>query len=414
MKLRYLLPFLLFGCSALEAATSPLLVVLIMVKNEEEAIVPTLESFLATELAVGKEDPQDVAYLVYDTGSTDTTVARAEGFFKQYGIEQYHVISEEHPTPFHYANGRNRALELARQQYPSSRFILFPDAEWYMDDFDKLRCFCEEEARRADQGAELPSHYMITLVSPSGTIMPQARLFQTDDDIYFEGKKHEVPNKLTSTWVPRSIFMEYRTSRYGQEKSRNRWYTDRNDFMKELEKNPTDSRSTFYLGRTEQWLGHNHIAYVYLKKRVALPTFPEEDFSAMYNLALVTESLSYEDPDTYSWEEALGYYLKAYAMRPHRAEPLIRLAEHYIHEKNYETAYLFAKRAVELPEPDIAQELLPLDKEDYTFYRWDALSRCAWYVKEYDSGEFATNQAIEAHPNDTYLYGNLALYWDRK
>ena len=244
--------------------------------------------------------------------------------------------------------------------------------------------------------------------------MPQARLFLTREDIYFEGKKHEVPNKLTDTWVPSSIFMEYRISRYGAAKSRDRWYNDRNDFIKELEADSTNSRATFYLGRTEQWLGHNAIAYIYLKKRVAMPTFPEEDFEAMYNLALVTDNLSHEDPDTYPWEEALGYYLKALTMRPHRAEPLIRLAEHYLAKEQYEVSYLFAKRAAELPLPDIATELLPLFIEDYTFYRWDVLSQCAWYVGDFELGEKAAKMAIEAHPNDAYLYANLASYWDAK
>ena len=387
---------------------------LIMVKDEQDAIVPTLETYLPAELTVGKVDPEDVAYVVYDTGSTDETVQRARQFFEDHRVLNYKVIREEHPSSFHYSNGRNRGLEIARDSYPESTFILFPDAEWFMDDMDKLIGFCKEEARLFATGIEAPSHYKVTLISHSGTIMPQARLFLTHEDIFFEGKKHEIPNKLTDAWVPKSIFMEYRTSRYGAEKSRTRWYDDRNDWIKELEEDPSNSRATFYLGRTEQWLGHNDIAYLYLKKRAKMATFPEEDFEAIYDLGIVTENLSYDEPDTYTWEEALGYYLKAYAMRPHRAEPLIRLAEHYLYEGQYELSYLFAKRAVELPIPDIEVELLPLFMEDYTFYRWEVLSRCAWYVGDFELGEKAAKIAIEAHPNDAYLYANLASYWDKK
>jgi tetratricopeptide (TPR) repeat protein len=244
--------------------------------------------------------------------------------------------------------------------------------------------------------------------------MPQARLFLTHEDIYFEGKKHEVPNLTTEAWVPSSIFMVYHTSRYGQEKRNVRFWEDRNDFMQQIEEDPKNSRATFYLGRTEQWLGHNHIAYHYLKKRTEMQVYPEETFSAMYNLGMVTECLSYEDPGNYSWEEALGYYLKAYTMRPHRAEPLIRIAEHCLNEGHYETAYLFARRAIELPEPDIATEMLPLDRDDYTFSRWEVFSRCAWYVGDFKLGEKAAKLAIEAYPNDAYLYANLASYWNKK
>ena len=79
---RYLLPVLFLCSTAIEAAKSPLLVLLIMVKNEQDAIVPTLETYLSAELTVGKEDHEDIAYVVYDTGSTDETVERARQFFK--------------------------------------------------------------------------------------------------------------------------------------------------------------------------------------------------------------------------------------------------------------------------------------------------------------------------------------------
>ena len=384
-----------------------------MVKNEQDAIVPTLESYLPAELTVGKYDPEDVAFVVYDTGSTDQTVQRARQFFEDRRVLNYKIVREEHPTPFHYANGRNRALEIAQEAYPESTFLLFPDAEWYMDNMDKLISFCKEEVRTFECGTMPPSHYKIMLLSTAGNIMPQSRLFLTKNDIYFVGKKHEVPNEHTDAWVPHSIFMEYRTTRYGAEKSRDRWYNDRNDFIKELEEDPHNSRALYYLGRTEQWLGHNHIAYTYLKKRAAITIFPEEDFAAFYNLGIATELLSYEDPTNYQWEEACGYYMKAYTMRPHRAEPLIRIAEYYLNEKQYETSYLFAKRATELPLPDIKAELLPLFMEDYTFYRWEVLSRCAWYVGDFILGEKAAKQAIEGHPNTPYLYSNLASYWDK-
>ena len=99
-------------------------------------------------------------------------------------------------------------------------------------------------------------------------------------------------------------------------------------------------------------------------------------------------------------------------MRPHRAEPLIKIAQHYLNENNHAMCYLFARRACELAYP--TQDVLPYDKFLYDFDRHEILSRCCWYVSEYEVGEEAAKKAIEARPNATHLYRNLSFYWERK
>ena len=52
-------------------------------------------------------------------------------------------------------------------------------------------------------------------------------------------------------------------------------------------------------------------------------------------------------------------------MRPQRAEPLVRIAKHYLDENNHALAYIFAKRATELPVPTNEKLTLDLDLYEY-------------------------------------------------
>jgi hypothetical protein len=400
---------LMLKASIITAVSQPMLVVLLMVKDENKVIIPTLETFLTASSKAGK-DNGEVAFVLYDTGSTDGTDTLAKKFFEEKKIKHY-LIEKGIFTNF--AESRNRALEITRKAYPRSTFILFPDAEWYMHEFEELLTFCRTQISEYETGVVPPPYYCVRMERSDSYVSLTPRLFLTADSVEFEGVVHECPTKYSDKQVPLKAYFEIGLSKFGAEKSKNRWYRDRNLLLQDLQKNPTNSRSTFYLGLTEKWLGHNDIAYIYLKKRIEMPAFPQEDYSALFQLAEVTEQLSETDPKNYTWEEALGYYMQAYEMRPHRAEPLVRLADHYIRKENYSVGYLFARRAAELPLPSVEQEVLSISLEEYDYNRWELLGRAAWYVGEYEMGEAATKKAIEARPNYAHLYSNLACYWER-
>ena len=409
MKLRACLSLLIISSSLFATTPQPMLVVLIMAKDEHQVIIPTLETYLSASIKAGKPDSKEVAYILYDTGSTDGTELLAQKFFEEKKIIHYRIEKE----PFiNFAESRNRALSIARQAYPQSTFILFPDAEWYMHGFDELLTFCRQKIAEYETGVIPPPYYNLRMERPDCYISLTSRLFLTDDSVEFEGRVHECPTKSSGMQVPPEMYFEIGSSKFGNDKSKNRWYRDRNLLLQDLQENPQNSRSALYLGLTEKWLGHDEIAYIYLKQRIRLPAYPEEDYYALFNLAEVTKQLSEKDPGNYTWEEALGFYIQAYEMRPHRAEPLIRLAEHYLYKGNYAVSYLFIKRATELPLPVIEQEMLPFDVDEYTYYRWQLLSQVAWYVDEFQIGEAAVKKAIEARPNLPFLYSDLACYWE--
>ena len=93
----------------------------------------------------------------------------------------------------------------------------------------------------------------------------------------------------------------------------------------------------------------------------------KETYREYYNTASSLDKTSNGEQRT--WSLALLYYLKAFAINPHRAEPLIRIAQHYYTAHDNNLAYLFASRACDLPCPDD----MDIEKEIYDFTRYDLL-----------------------------------------
>ena len=112
---------------------------------------------------------------------------------------------------------------------------------------------------------------------------------------------------------------------------------------------------------------------------------------------------------------AQDYYYKAHDLLPHRAEPLVRLADHYWPDfkapLNIALCYLLAKRACELEYPE--EDCLFIDPYAYNFKRYDLLSKSAWHVGDFENGEKATRNALKKYESP-HLLRNLAAYIDRR
>lgn len=391
--------FSLSGICSAVATADPLLVVVIMVKDEESVIRATLEMYC-------KADPtgQKIGYLVYDTGTDpwSPTMENAKRLFDDYGITNYQIIQE----PFvDFATSRNRGLDLCEQLFPHAAYMLMPDAEWYLHNVEQLLDFCEHELA-------YPEHtsYLIRIVSTDLDFGTQ-RLIKCSSGLRFGGVVHETIMIGTRNKTPYDVYFELRPARAGIEKTQRRWARDRDLLLKAHLANPNDSRTAFYLAQTYDCLGDLENAFKFYKLRTELPGWDEENFMAWYRLAQVTERMK-KDDGTSRWDEALGYYLKAFSMRCIRAEPLIKIANHYLAEGNHACAYIFAHRACALAYP--IHDTLFVEKEAYDYNRHDILGQSSWYVGEFEIGEKEVREALKAHENYPHLFTNLSFYVNRR
>jgi glycosyltransferase involved in cell wall biosynthesis len=377
-----------------------LLAIVIMVKNEADVIIPTLKPFI---------DAGIQSFLIYDTGSTDGTQQKIDDYFIERDLSDAHIIEE----PFiDFGTSRNKALDYADQIFPDTTFLLMVDAEWYIHNVDALLHFCKSHQHYIAPNCS-GSCYLMHLFTIEDSIDNYVvRLMRRGYNVRYHGPVHETIPDVPSGIVPQSVYFEYSPKSSGKQKSKDRFKRDYDLLKKAHEDDPADMRTLFYLGQTCQFLQDWELAIHYYQKRLDLGELSEEKYLAAYRIGYaieyIIEALSQETAQKYRWEDALHYYLKAHQMLPHRAEPLFRIACHYIRHHEHATAYLFAIRAAQLPFP--YYDSLFVEKKIYDYLRYDILGQCALYAGEIAIGKQAILKAMEFEPNSPSLHHNLALY----
>ena len=389
----YIIFFLSLLLCAATIFTNPLLVVVLMVKNEAGVITQTLQPFIDG----GVKD-----FVIFDTGSTDGTQQIAKDFFKKYDLIHTDIVEE----PFiDFATSRNHALEAAQSLFPQATFMLMPDAEWYMHNTEGLLGFCDEHVD------DCQDSYLLSIRSTTLAFFV-SRLIRAHKDIHFVGAVHECLNKTTAITLPTDIYFEWRPSKTGQDKSAQRWKRDLDLLLKSYEKDPADPRTLFYLAQTYECLGELENAYTFYSKRSQINGWDEENFMTYMRLGGLAERIAQRDNDQNLFPLSIKQYLKAFSMRPQRAEPLIKIAQYYVDKNQMNLAFLFARRASEIPYP--SHDVLFVEQSMYDFDRYEILSRCAWYAGEYSLGEWAALKALEQRPDNEYLKRNVKFYTDRR
>jgi glycosyltransferase involved in cell wall biosynthesis len=367
----------------------PLLVVILMVKNEETVINATLEPYIKA----GIND-----FLIFDTGSTDKTITTVEQYLAEQKVKNAYVMQE----PFiDFATSRNRALELAEERFPHAAFFLFIDAEWYMINVEGLIDFC-----KAHLYDYTPSYVIQVRMAWAGRSSNAFRLSRADSRARFFGVVHEVLLPQSGKKVPNDIYFEYKPAENGSKTTQQRWLRDRDLLLKKFTETSDDSRTAFYLAQTYECLGELHNAYTIYRYRSQLPGWDEENYETFYRLGRITNVLSKTD-ENFTWDMAFNYFCTAFKIRPHRAEPLIEIAEHYWPD-NIPLCFLFAKRALDLPYPE--NETLFVNNIIYDYCRYEVISKSAWTVGEYELGEYATREALKVYPDFPHLRRNLECY----
>src|SRR5260221_692237 len=321
-----------------------LLTVVIMVKDEVDVIVPTLKPFVDAGIS---------SFLVYDTGSTDGTQKVVREYFDNHGIEHAYIIEE----PFvDFGTSRNRALELAEHIFVNNSFMVMLDAEWYTYNVSELINYCKIHKNYIAPGCS-GSCYCIRLLTITDDINNYIpRLIRRGCNVRYRGVVHESISDIPSGFVPDSVYFEYRPQQCGKDKSHARCFRDYALLKKNLEQDPTNMRTLFYLGQTCQFMDDWEQAIFYYQKRLDVGEISEEKYLAAYRIGCAMEHMiadSYNNGSVckYTEQDAVHYFLRAYSLLPLRAESLFRITCHYIRHGQHAIAYLFAIRAVQVPYP---------------------------------------------------------------
>jgi tetratricopeptide (TPR) repeat protein len=141
----------------------------------------------------------------------------------------------------------------------------------------------------------------------------------------------------------------------------------------ELERNPNDARSVFYLAQTYRDLDRPEEALQQYRRRVSMGGWEEEAFYAQYQVGVLSERVG-EHPS------AVAALLEAWEVRPSRAEPLYELAWMFRARRLHHSAHMIAARGIRIPVPD---DTLFVHRWVYEWGLWFEYSIAAYWTGRY-------------------------------
>ena len=115
----------------------------------------------------------------------------------------------------------------------------------------------------------------------------------------------------------------------------------------DLEENPYDSRTYYYLGQTYKLVNNEKAFYFYMKRyEFNNSGFLQERVDAVFQAARLA-NFQLNKP----WAECEELYLRAFKIDESRPESLYFIGIHYYLENNYIKAYKYFKQAFEIGFP---------------------------------------------------------------
>ncbi len=374
-----------------------LLAISLMVKDEEKVIVDTIKPYVKAGIN---------SFLIYDTGSTDNTVKVIEKYFKDNKVKNYHI---EQGKFVDYSTSRNKALEFTEKYFPEAAFILMPDAEWYAEGVSDLLEFCHNH--RHDDPKKIFC-YNIKIKSAESEFYT-SRLIRNHSKARFYGRVHETIREPYNGEISEPVCFKYNPKEDGIEKTVKRLAKDRDWLLEDHKDDPDNHRTIYYLAQTYFCLGSHEDAIKFYKLYTNFDNCTEYAYQALYAIGKIYDLEFETDKNHDKWlEKGFTNLIKAYTTRPHRAEPLVRIAQHYLLTQNWPLSFMFARQAVEIPYPK--DDLLFVEKEYYDYHRFNILGISSWFVGQYDLGEAATRQALLKDPSKEHLHENMKKYLDQK
>lgn len=318
-------------------------------------------------------------YVIVDTGSSDDTIALIKREMAAYGIE-----GEVHERPWvNFGVNRQQALELAVAANKAD-YLLFIDADEELvtsdpNFYEKLESGVSYELEKHQGELRYAVHHLVNV---------RAGRYR------WEGPVHNYLVELQDAPPHREVRKDAWIVYHDAQGAKSHGVTQEEKFLRdarlleaELERNPDDARSRFYLAQSYRDAEHYERALEHYKKRAAMENgWDEERFIAQLEVGRVCMQLEKSEASI------LSELLAAYALRTTRAEPLFELARYYRQKGGYAMATLFAKAGLQTPRPD---DRLYVIESIYSWRLLDELAVAAHWVGDYATTLSACRTLLE-------------------
>ena len=331
-------------------------------------------------------------WTILDTGSTDETIDIINRTLvnKKYG----NLYCE----PFiNFKDSRNRLLELAGND---CKYITMLDDTYAID--GDLRNFLNEV--RGDQYSNSFSLY----ISSDDSLYGSNRIIRSDSNLKYMYRIHEVisdKNNINVIIPQNRAFIIDRRFDYMEKRTVERKQLDLKLLFEELEDNPNDPRTYYYLAQTYNLLEDYEKAYYYFLKRVEIVNagFIQERCDSAFEAARISNFKLNK-----SWEECLKLYEKAIQIDDSRSDSYYFIGIHYYLENNYELAYKYFKIGFQLGFPSHCQYSLKPTLSYHFLPKF--LTRICYQLGDFKLGLEASTFFLQNNKSDAVDYSEI-LSW---
>jgi predicted O-methyltransferase YrrM len=333
-------------------------------------------------------------WTILDTGSTDNTIDIIERTLvgKKRG-ELYH-------EPFlNFRDSRNRLLELAGE---TCKFTLMLDDTYVVQ--GDLREFLNEV--RGDQFSDSFTLY----IKSDDVEYGSNRVLKTDRKLKYRFKIHEViqdtNNKNVVIPILRSHILDGRFE-YMEERTMARKQLDLRLLQEEIDEDPDNPRSYYYMAQTYNLLKEYEKAYEYFMLRADHPVdgFIQEKIDSVFEGARCA-NFQLDKP----WAECEALYKRAYELDKTRPDSLYFIGIHYYLENDRKSAYDYFKLAFEIGYPIHCQYSLKPTLSYHFLPKF--LTQLCYEYENYTLGEQCARLFLEKNGPDADQYQVIASWYN--
>jgi len=368
----------------------------VMVKNGGSQF----ENFLIKNLELIDE------WTILDTGSTDNTIQIIKNILV--GKKRGNLYQE----PFiNFKDSRNRLLDLAGDK---CKFILMLDDTYIVE--GNLRDFLIFV-----RGDQYSSSFTL-FINSYDTQYCSNRIIKTKSKLRYIYKIHEIISDKNNIMVTIPYNISYITDLnfdYMEKRTKDRNEIDLKLLFEELEENPENPRTYFYLGQTYYQMYKYQESFDYYIKRSKIYNtgFIQERLSSLLRAAKIA-NFKLNKP----WNECEELYLKSYQIDNTRPESLYFIGVHYYLINDFKKAFNYLKIAFKLGIPEDSQfDLVPII---YNHYIPKFLTKICYYNNDYQLGKESSeyfllknnNSQNDFHEINSWnlIFNKLNIYKEKK
>lgn len=333
-------------------------------------------------------------WTILDTGSTDETIDKINKIL--IGKKKGNLYQE---TFINFRDSRNRLLELAGE---TCKYTLMLDDTYIIE--GDLRKFLNTV--RGDQFSD-----SFTLTIDSNDVQYGSnRILHSDRKLRYLYKIHEVitPENNMNIIIPyndshiidkRYDYMEIRTM--------NRKKFDLELLQEEIDDDPENPRSYYYMAQTYNLLEKYELAFHYYIERMNCKRegFLQEKIDAIFEAARIA-NFKINRP----WEECEKLYLASYELDKTRPDSLYFLGIHYFLENEKKVAFDYFKKAFEIGYPIHCQYSLKPTLSYHYLPRY--LTQLCYEFKDFKLGEDCASLFLSKNKSNSEYYDVIVSWYN--